>query len=222
MKSFKEINMKQMLLLSTLSILASYQGFAQSNEWTRDDRNNIYQDCMGYIGKYQDLTIDQKESISLCFLDEITKKYTKKDYQHKIDVEIKKIKETSLTICSKNLGIELSETKKEIPKQEIVKKEEVKKEIPSGNPSKEMLMGHWKDENSEFWLFETGDYKMQYSDGKTAKGTWKIDGDQLNLYKDKLLGTNEKVYKILVFTNTKFVYQSIRNKKDTFTAQRMR
>ena len=70
---------------------------------------------MGYIGKYQNLSTEQKESISLCYLDEITKKYTKKDYQNKIDIEIKKIRETTLTLCSKNIGIELSETKKEEP-----------------------------------------------------------------------------------------------------------
>lgn len=209
--------MKRTILLCLLTSLLAIQGFAQSNEWTKDDRNNIYNDCMGYIGKYQNLSTEQKESISLCYLDEITKKYTKKDYQSKIDIEIKKIRETTLTLCSKNLGIELSETKKE-----ETKKEETKKETTSSNPTKEMLTGHWKDENSEFWLFETGDYKMQYSNGKTAKGTWKIDGDQLNLYKDKLFGTSEMVFKILVFTNDKFVYQSIKSKKDTFTATRIK
>jgi subtilisin-like proprotein convertase family protein len=190
---------------------------AQSTDWTKDDRNNIYNDCMSYIGKYQNVTTEQKESISICYLNEITEKYTKKDYQNKIDIEIKKIRETTLTLCSKNLGLELSETKKE-----ETKKEEAKKETTSSNPTKEALKGHWKDENSEFWLFETGDYKMQYLDGKTAKGTWKIDVDQLNLYKDKLIGTSEKVFKILIFTNEKFVYQSIRNKKETYTATRIK
>ena len=196
--------MKKTILLYLLTSLLAVKTNAQSTDWTKDDRNNIYNDCMGYIGKYQNLTTEQKESMSICYLDEITKKYTKKDYQNKIDIEIKKIRETTLTLCSKNLGLELSETKKEEPK-----KEEPKKETTSSNPTKEMLTGHWKDENSEFWLFETGDYKMQYADGKTAKGTWKIDGDQLNLYKDKLFGTSEKVFKILIFTNEKFVYQSI-------------
>lgn len=209
--------MKRTILLYLLTALLAVKANAQSTDWTKDDRNNIYNDCMGYIGKYQNLTTEQKESISICYLDEITKKYSKKDYQNKIDIEVKKIRETTLTLCSKNLGIELSETKKEEPK-----KEEPKKETTSSNPTKEMLTGHWKDENSEFWLFETGDYKMQYADGKTAKGTWKIDGDQLNLYKDKLFGTSEKVFKILIFTNEKFVYQSIKSKKDTFTATRIK
>ncbi|MFP5470486.1 MAG: hypothetical protein ACLGGV_02735 [Bacteroidia bacterium] len=209
--------MKKCIILFFLVSFLFFQGFAQSTDWTKDDRNNIYNECMSYIVKYQNLSTEQKESISLCYLDEITKKYTKVEYQNKIEIEIKKIRETTLTLCSKNLGIELSEVKKEDPK-----KQEPKTEVTSLTPTKEMLTGHWKDENSELWLFETGDYKIQYADGKTAKGTWKIDGDLLNLYKDKLLGTSMNVFKILVFTNDKFVYQSIKSKKDTFTAIRVK
>jgi len=210
-------NIMRTIMLFFFTALLAVKANAQSTEWTKDDRNNIYNDCMSYIGKYQNLTTEQKESISICYLDEITKKYSKKDYQNKIDIEIKKIRETTLTLCSKNFGLELSEIKKEEPK-----KEELKKETKSSNPTKEMLTGRWKDDNSEFWLFETGDYKMQYVDGKTAKGTWKIDGDQLNLYKDKLFGSSQKVFRILIFTNEKFVYQSIKSKKDTFTAIRIK
>jgi hypothetical protein len=172
--------------------------------------------------KYPGLTSEQKENISLCYLGEITGKYTKKDYQNKIDIEIKKIRESTLALCSKNQGIDLSENKKDVPKKEEPKKEEPPKESSSANPTKELLAGHWKNDNSDFWLFESGDYKMQYSDGKVAKGTWKIDGDQLNLYKDKLFGMSENVFKILVFTSNRFVYQSIKNKKDTFTAVRIK
>jgi len=209
--------MKIILLVNLLTFFSILKLNAQSNDWTRDDRSNIYNDCMAFIGKYPNLSAEQKESMSICYLDEITKKYTKKDFNNKIDIEIKKIRETTLTLCSKNLGFELSETKNEEPK-----KQESVKESTSTNPTKEMLTGHWKDENSEFWLFETGDYKMQYAFGKTAKGTWKIDGNQLNLYKDKLFGTSEKEFKILVFTNEKFVYQSVKSKKDTFTATRIK
>ena len=87
--------MKKTILLYLLTSLLAVKTNAQSTDWTKDDRNNIYNDCMGYIGKYQNLTTEQKESMSICYLDEITKKYTKKDYQNKIDIEIKKIRETN-------------------------------------------------------------------------------------------------------------------------------
>jgi hypothetical protein len=206
------------LVMLTLTVKLT----AQTNTWLKDDRNNIYNDCMSYLGKYPNINTEQRENLSLCYLDDITKKYTKVDFQSKIEIEIKKIRETTLTLCAKNLGLELTETKKETPVSVEPPKETPKKEEMSTVPKKELLIGHWKDENSEFWLFETGDYKMQYTDGKDAKGTWKIDGDQLTLYKDRFLGTSEKVFKILVFTNLKFVYQSIKNKKDTFTAVKIK
>jgi hypothetical protein len=80
------------------------------------------------------------------------------------------------------------------------------------------LVGHWRDENSEFWLFETGDYRMSYVNGKSVKGTWKAVDGQLLLYKDRLFGASEKVFTILLFTKQKFVYQSLNKKSDTFTA----
>jgi ABC-type bacteriocin/lantibiotic exporter with double-glycine peptidase domain len=205
--------MKKIVFTYSLSMLVFVNVNSQSNDWTKDDRNNVYNECLSYISKYQNLTTEQRESICICYLDEITKKYSKKEYQNKIDIELKKIRETTLTLCLKNLGIDVSETKQDI---------ESKKDVNTSLPTKEMLIGHWKDENSEFWLFETGDYKMQYFDGDIVKGTWRIEGDQLSLYKEKLFGTSEKVYKILLFTNDKFVYQSIKNKKDTFTATRVK
>jgi hypothetical protein len=210
--------MKTKFILLFMSIvLIGFSCFGQSGIWTKEDRNNIYDDCMSYIGKYKNLNTDQRESISLCYLNEITKQYTKQEYQNKIDIEIKKIRESTLSLCSKNLGIDLSEQKKEEPIVVQPKEDNTELEV-----TKENLKGHWKDENSEFWLFETGDYKMQYGDGKEAKGTWKVDNNQLTLYKEKLLTTSEKTYKILIFTKDKFVYQSIKSKEDTFTATRIK
>ena len=131
-----------------------------------------------------------------------------------MEIEVKKIRETTLTLCSKNLSLELSEQKTETPKTEVKNSEIF--------PTKENLTGHWKDDESDFWLFETGDYKIQYYNGKSAKGNWKINGDLLSLYKDKFIGKSEKNFKILIYTNDKFVYQSLKSKSDTFTAKRVK
>jgi len=187
------------------------------NSWTKDERSNIYNECVGFLGKYVHLSPEQKETVSLCYLDEITKKYNRNDYQNKIEVEVKKIRETTLTLCSKNVGVELAEPKKEEPK--VPAKREKTSELKA---SKQNLVGYWKDDENEFWLFETGDYKMIYQNGKIVKGTWKIDNEQLTLYKEKLLWSSEKVYKILIYTTDKFVYQSLKSKSDTFTATRIK
>ena len=211
------MNMKKKISLCLLLSLFILRTYAQEYDWTKDDRNNIYNECMNYISKYKNLTNEQKESISICYLDEITKKYSKKEYHNKIDIELKKIRETSLILCSKNLGIELIEFK-----VEDSFKVTPQKELTSLNPTKEMLIGHWKDENSEFWLFESGDFKIQYTNGKIAKGTWNIDVDQLIFFKDKLFWKTENIFKVLIFTNERFVYQSVNKRKDTYTANRIK
>lgn len=210
--------MKTKILTIIIFVLIGFISAAQSNIWTKDDRTSIYNDCMSYLIKYPNLTIQQRENVSYCYMDEITKQYSKLEYQNKIEYEIIRIRETTLTLCSKNQGLDFSEQKKAEPKIEQPKDEGSKET----DATKEKLIGHWQDENSEFWLFETGDYKMQYSNGKSAKGTWKIDSNQLSLYKEKMLSTNEKTFKILIFTKDKFVYQSVKKKDETYTAIRIK
>jgi len=212
--------MKTKILTLMAFVLFAFNSFAQNNVWTKDDRNNIYNDCLGYIGKYPNLTTEQKESISICYLNELTKQYTKQDYQNKIDIEIKKIRETTLTLCSKSLGIDLSEQKKEEPKIEQPVKVET---TDNTKATKENLIGDWKDEESEFSLYNKGDFiRVETDGGKKSKGTWKIDGDVLTLYFEKTFLTQQKDYKILMFSKDKFVYQSVKNKKDTYTVTKVK
>jgi hypothetical protein len=63
---------------------------------------------------------------------------------------------------------------------------------------------------------------MVKQDGSSSKGTWKIDGDVLTLYHDKMFGTSQKDFKILMFTPEKFVYQSTKNKKATFAVEKLK
>ncbi len=208
--------MKQ-ITLTTILLGISIATFAQNNSWSKNDRNMIYEDCLATLTTdYKSLTQDQRETVSLCFLNEITEKFNKDDYQNKIDAELRRIKSSTIIQCAKNIGAELNkEVLEEKKKPEPVKLDENK-------PTRKNLEGHWKDEESEFWLFETGDFKMVKQDGSSSKGTWKIDGDVLTLYHDKMFGTSQKDFKILMFTPDKFVYQSTKNKKATFAVEKLK
>ena len=187
----------------------------QNLPWSRGDRSILYEECMSFLHtKHNDLSQELKETLSLCFMQYISEKYTRDDYHSKIDAELKRIKSAALTECSKNNGIVIDQ-----PKAEVKAVTEAK--TPEDKPTKENLRGHWKDEESEFWLFETGDFKMNRNDGSTSKGSWKIDGMLLTLYHDKMFGTRQKDFKILLYSENKFVYQSVKNKKETFTVERI-
>ncbi len=208
--------MKKLILAATI-LMTSIVGFGQTNSWNKSDRNLIYEDCLAFLTtEYRTLSLDQRETISLCYLNEITTKYNKDEYQSKIDAELRRIKSSIVNQCAKNIGADLN---KSIPVTEDKKLEQVK--IAENKVTRQNLQGHWKDDESEFWLFETGDFKMIKRDGSSSKGTWKIDGDILTLYHDKIFGTSQKDFKILMFTQDKFVYQSTKNRKLTFTVEKI-
>ncbi len=187
--------------------------FAQGASWSRDDRSSIYLECTSLLGQYPQLTVEQKESIGLCYLDELTKKYSKADYQAKIDIEVRRIRESTLLQCVKHLGISI-DAPAPVEEKPVPQYGEV-------TPSKENLMGHWKNDESEFWLIGNGDYRMDYFSGKRETGTWRISDNNLDFYKKRLIGVAEKRFRILLQTNRKFVYQSQDDLSKTLIANRL-
>jgi hypothetical protein len=103
--------MKKISLLILL-ILSSYS-YSQV-EWTKDDRSNLFSEFTSKLGTYKTLSSEQKESIALCGLDAVTAKYTKKDFNSKIDIEIERIYESTISQCAKNIGVVLGEKPKEV------------------------------------------------------------------------------------------------------------
>ena len=79
----KKITLFILLITSSIS-------FGQL-EWTKDDRSNLFSEFTSKLGAYKTLSSEQKESIALCGLDAITAKYTKKDFNAKIDIEVERI-----------------------------------------------------------------------------------------------------------------------------------
>ena len=171
--------MKNYFLLISICVL-TLNVFSQNNEWTKDDRNNIYNDYVNALTKYKNISNDQKESISLCCLDEITKKYTKKEYQAKIEIEIKRIEDATINQCAKNIGVDLSKTK-----------DEVKVDNPktSQTYTKESFNGVWEGIRADvntgaLYTFHSddGEFKIK-SPGhdSEARGKWYLDGKTLIL-----------------------------------------
>ncbi len=95
-------------ILTTLLLLTvSLNTFAQTAEWTKSDRNVLFEEYNSFLVSYKNLSQDQRESLSLCCLDETTKAYTKSEYNSKIEIELKRIKEATINQCAKNMGVEL-------------------------------------------------------------------------------------------------------------------
>ena len=109
--------MKKIILVALTTILTSSVSYAQYTPWTKDARNMIYTELLNELTIYNKLGQEQKESIALCGLEEITNKYSMSAYQSKIEVELKRIKSSTIDQCCKNLGVDLGVGQVEVPKQ---------------------------------------------------------------------------------------------------------
>lgn len=213
----------------------SFVSFSQSTLWTKDERNNLYDDCMGYLTKFKNTDVEQRESISLCYLDEITKKYTKQDFQQKIDIEVKRIKDGVINQCAKNLGINLTTAqipeKKEETKIVVVEKKEEPKPTKK-TLTRELLIGRWKtDKGSTIEFKEDGKYSEVNLKGKISSGDWFLDGKVLTISiqktKTQVITNNEKtkiaasIYEFESFS-TDFIKYSKIGIPETIQANRLK
>lgn len=131
------------------------------------------------------MTTSQKENIGLCSLKEITSTYSRNIYMNKIDIELKKIKESTIAKCANSNNIEL---KKEQPKAAAPKpkKTEPNKYVTTIN--KQFLIGSWKtDQDWEITFYEDGTFTKVFNEdiiiaskytrieNSTVKGDWFLD-----------------------------------------------
>ena len=132
--------MKKRILLIFMIISFSTILLAQDAPWTKDARNMIYNELLNELTIYKSLGQEQKESIALCGLEEITKKYPMTTYQAKIEVELKRIKSSTISQCSKNIGVNL--------------------EINSNEPVKPNV--EWTKENKSVYYNEISNFLNKY------------------------------------------------------------
>ncbi len=107
------------LIVSLLLLTIQFQAISQSAEWTKADRNVLFDEYNSFLVQYKNLSAEQRESLSLCCLDETTKGYTKAQYNAKIEIELKRIREATIIQCAKNMGIELKKGEPEVVKPDV-------------------------------------------------------------------------------------------------------
>lgn len=162
--------MKQNFTLIAIILLFNFKAIGQQNIWTKSDRSIIYEECLAETIKYKNLTNEQRETLSLCMLDEISNKYTKQEYFAKIEIEIVRLKQSILSLCSKNLGFSLDN---KIINVDVDANNTSK--INEGNFTRNDIIGIWRDENSKFFINDDGTFLVKFDNGKSVGGKWWID-----------------------------------------------
>ncbi len=99
--------------LFILFICVNHTVFCQTSQWTKENRSLVYSSLLKHVSQYTGTSKEQSETIALCALDEITKKYSPTEYESKIDIEITRIQGAAIQQCSKNMDINLNTAVKE-------------------------------------------------------------------------------------------------------------
>ena len=144
--------MNRNIYIIAFSIISTIS-FSQNTDWSKTDRNNVFEECMSATLKYKNISKEQQESLSLCFLEEITKQYSKKEYQAKIEVEINRIQQATISLCAKNIGVNIENTQKQ---------ETTKSKINDGNFKRSDLIGQWRADNCKFFFNEDGTFLIKW------------------------------------------------------------
>jgi hypothetical protein len=185
-------NLREMknFILSLTLLLCSIGNLKSSTNWTKEDRAILYQEYIDILNNYPNIGKDQKESIAICALNSICEKYTKSDYQSKIDIEIKRIKESTVNICAKNISIDLSNNNSS------------EKDKDNGL-TKEALTGKWKtDVGFTIEFFTNGTFTKEFSNNfqninrnyinnQKSSGDWILDASGtlylMEKYEEKII-----------------------------------
>lgn len=204
------------LYASLFATLFASASVAQNLDWTKEDRNSVFEEGMNATTKYKTLTKDQRESIALCFLEEITKKYNKKDFQSKIEIELKRIYQSTVLQCSKNIGVNLEIPAEPVPEPVAAPKPSAK--VHEGNFTRNDIIGIWRDENSKLYLNEDATFLIKWDNGKSEGGKWWINSE-----KEIVLERFSKL-SLISFDGKTMKYQQqrgVRKFKEIYTATRV-
>ncbi len=186
--------MKLILLIATAFVM---NALYSQDDWTRTTRNNLYDEVMTDLANYKELNSQQKETIGLCCLESITQKYSRSEYASKIEVEVKRIMESSIDQCAKNIGLQIGATNQG--------------GSSSNKLDKSSFVGVWKtDQNMDITFTRDGKYTKTYHtyfniadrntkiENSTVKGNWFIDPVKMELtLVDEWTEVEDKMIQIL-------------------------
>lgn len=168
-----------MLILSLLTSISVFAQTTQKSKWLKAERENLYQECVDLSQCKKTLTEEQRESLCLCYLNEIEKNYTKEQFRNLIDVELKRAQQSVLTLCAENLGIDYSTQKIDLSLKPV--DTAIEKPKTDVVLSKKYFVGTWLSDVGTFNFLEYGEYRLSSIDNKICKGYWYYDGKQLKI-----------------------------------------
>lgn len=178
-------------------VILFYQSvFSQTQDWKKDDRAFVFDECMTATVMYKNITQEQQESLCLCYLEKITDEYSKSEYSSKIDIELKRLQTSAINLCANNVGVSLEKEKKS---DKNIKDESI---IPSG---KSAFIGTWEFEEGKFTFYDDGEYKFENIGAGKCRGKWFLNDNILSVI--ATFCSNEEFEVVKIESDTILMYR---------------
>jgi len=161
-------------------------------EWTKENKNSIYNEISSFLGKYEN-TAQEKDRISLCFVEEITKSYSKTELDNLIDAEIKNVKNDIFKKCVESTGVKL-------------------KKVTDNKLNKKSISGCWQSYDFTLCFLADGEIEKRLDKGlfKKSSGKWFLEPDKIILVMKK----SKEEYKVVYFSGESLKLEEVNTKKE--------
>lgn len=161
-------------------------------EWTKENKSLIYNEISNFLGKYENNS-QEKDKISLCFVEEITKSYSKSELDNLIDAELKNVKNDIFKKCLESTGVKL-------------------KKITSNKLNKKSISGCWQSYDFTLCFYDDGDIEKKLDKGlfKKSRGKWFLESDKVIL----VMKNSKEEYKVVYFSGESLKLEEVNTKKE--------
>jgi hypothetical protein len=174
------------------------------NGWTPSVKQNAYELIQGQFSKMFAGQVSENDvsRLSACITKQFTEQFNPQQMSGYAKFELSEIFSKIGEGCSRDLNLDLTHV------------------IPAQNSFDEKhIIGKWRDQNSTFTFFETGNINIKWDNGNFKLGKWEIEGNKLVFILD--FGKRRDEYIILELTGSQLKYIGVGEDKTVWSAKRI-
>lgn len=187
-----------------LQVVAIVYNEPSTNGWTVSVKQKVYEKMKDKFSAAAGNQFKQSDidNLSGCIMTKITQNYSPEQIAGLAEYELNSRLSNFADSCSNELKLDFSNVD---TSQKVI--------------DKNNLVGKWRDQNSTFSIMNFGYLSIQWDNGSSKFGSWKIEGNKLSFSFDSWKSADE--YMVLELTNNNLKYKGIGNDTTTWNATKL-
>lgn len=187
-----------------LQVVAIVYNEPSTNGWTVSVKQKVYEKMRENISASLGSQVKQSDidNLSGCIMTKITQKYSPLQISSFAEYELNPIFANFAEGCSNELKLDFSNV--------VTGQKEI---------DKNKLIGKWRDQNSTFSLMDFGYLSIQWNNGTSKFGSWKIEGNKLSFSFDSWKSADE--YIVIELSSNSLKYKGIGKDTTSWNATKL-